>query len=124
MQTFFLGNLAALAFSVCAFAGETTKLTVQVQTLSEKPVDRASVIINFVEGRSIVKLGKKITTHWELRTNQEGVARIPSIPQGKVRVQVNAKGFQTFGQTFDVDDDEKTLTIKLNPPQQQYSAHE
>jgi hypothetical protein len=103
---------------------ETTRLNVEVQTLSGKPIDRASVIVNFVEGRSIVKLGKKIQTHWEVRTNQEGVAKIPPMPEGKVRIQVIAKGYQTFGQTFEVSGDEKTLTIKLNPPQPPYSAHQ
>jgi len=57
-------------------------------------------------------------------TNQDGEAKIPSIPQGKILVQVIAKGYQTFGQTFDVNEDEKTLDVTLNPPQQQYSAHE
>jgi hypothetical protein len=118
-----------MAFALCpvgAFAedDDMTRLKVEVQTLSGKPVDRASVIVNFVEGRSIVKLGKKITTHWEVRTNQEGVAKVPPLPEGKVRVQVIAKGYQTFGQTFEVSGPEKTLTIKLNPPQPPYSAHQ
>ena len=41
-----------------------------------------------------------------------------------MRIQVNAKNFQTFGEVFDVDSEEKTIVIKLNPPQQQYSAHQ
>jgi hypothetical protein len=100
-----------------------TKLKVEVQSLAGKPVDRAAVVVQFVEGRSIIKLGKKIHTRWEVRTNQEGIAKIPAIPQGKIRVQVIAKQYQTFGQIFDVDEEEKTLVIKLNPPQAQYSAH-
>ena len=111
---------------VCLLAADTpmTKIRVEVRSLADKPVDRASVIVNFVEGRSIAKLGKKMITHWELRTNQEGVAKVPELPQGKVRIQVVAKGYQTFGDTFEVEDTEKTILIKLNPPQQQYSAHE
>jgi hypothetical protein len=77
-----------------------------------------------VEGRSVVKLGKKIRTNWELKTSQEGVAKIPPIPQGKILVQVSAKGYQTFGGTFDVSEEEKTLEIKLNPPQPQHSEHQ
>ena len=115
----------ALALCVPAvFADdEMTKLRVEVKSLSEKPVDRASVIVTFIEGRSIAKLGKKIQTRWELRTNQDGVAKIPEIPQGKVRIQVVARGYQTFGQTFEVDKPDQTLVVKLNPPQPQYSAH-
>ena len=107
----------------CFADSPMTKLKIDVRTLSDKPVDRASVIVQFVEGRSIIKLGKKIHTRWEVRSNQEGIAKIPAIPQGKIRVQVIAKGFQTFGKVFDVDEEEKTLQIKLNPPQPQYSAH-
>lgn len=100
-----------------------TKLTIVLKDQAGKPVDRASVIVKFVQGHSIVKLGKAIRTAFELRSNQEGEARIPSIPQGKILIQVIAKGYQTFGQTFDVTEDEKTLDITLNPPQQQYTAH-
>ena len=92
--------------------------------MSGKPIDRASVVVRFVEGRSIVKLGKKIRTNWELRTSQEGLAKIPPIPQGKILVQVIAKGYQTFGQTYDVAEEEKTIEIKLNPPQPQHSEHQ
>jgi len=51
------------------------------------------------------------------------VAKIPPIPQGKILVQVIAKGYQTFGETVDVSEEEKTVEVKLNPPQPQYSAH-
>jgi hypothetical protein len=116
--------LICLTAAVLFAAPPMSKLRIEVKTLSDKPVDRASVVVHFVEGRSVVKLGKKIMTNWETRTNQDGVARIPSIPQGKVRIQVIAKGYQTFGQIFDVDQEEKTVEIKLNPPQPPYSAHE
>lgn len=101
-----------------------TKLRIEVRSYSGKPVDRASVVVRFVEGRSAAKLGKKVIRQWEVRTNQDGVAKIPPLPQGKILVQVIAKGYQTFGQTFDVAEEEKTLEIKLNPPQPQYTAHQ
>ena len=101
-----------------------TKLTLQVTNESDRPVDRASVIIRFIQGRDYLKLGKHIRTTYELRTNQEGEASIPPIPRGKILVQIIAKGYQTFGQAYDVDQEEKTIEIKLNPPQKQYSAHE
>jgi len=101
-----------------------TKLSVEVKTNGGRPIDRASVVVRFVEGRSVAKLGKKIRTTYELRTNQDGIARIPAIPQGKILVQVIAKGYQTFGQTYDVNEEEKTLEVKLNPPQAQYSSHQ
>lgn len=115
--------IALAALTLPAHADDMTKLHITVTNLEGKPVNRASVIVKFVEGRSIAKLGKKIRTSWELRTNQEGVAKIPTIPKGKVLIQVIAKNYQTFGDYFTVEQDEKTINIKLKPPQPQYSAH-
>ena len=100
-----------------------TKLTIHVVNDSDKPIDRASVIVRFVQGRAYLKLGKKILDTYELRTNQEGEATIPEIPQGKIRIQVIAHGYQTFGEIMDINVTERTINIKLNPPQPQYSAH-
>lgn len=100
-----------------------TKLRIEVRNPGDKPVDRAGVIVRFVEGRSIAKFGKKIRTHWELRTNQEGVATIPPIPQGKILIQVIAKGYQTYGEYIEVNEEEKTVPVNLKSPQPQYSAH-
>jgi hypothetical protein len=113
------------AFSLPVLADEdATTLRIEVKTLGGAPVDRASVIVRFVEGRSIAKLGKKIRTTWETRTNMEGVAKIPPLPQGKIMIQVIAKGYQTFGQEFQIAEEQKTIQIKLNPPQPQYSVHQ
>ena len=101
-----------------------TKLTVEVKTFDDKPLERASVIVTFVEGRNYAKLGKKVYVPFELKTNMEGIAHIPPIPQGKIKVQVIAKGYQTFGQVFDINEEERTVEVKLQPPQQPYSAHE
>ena len=75
-----------------------TKLRIEVRkSTNDKPIERASVIVRFVQGRNPIKLGKRIMTSYQLKTNQEGVAAIPPIPQGKIQVQVIAKGQQTFG---------------------------
>src|SRR3982750_4249337 len=108
-------SVCALAFCALAAAAPMTKLNIVVKSQTGKPVDRASVVVRFVEGHSVIKLGKAIRTTFELRTNQEGEVKIPSIPQGKIRIQVIAKGYQTFGQIFDVTEDEKTVDIALTP---------
>ena len=125
MRNVLLLAAVLLATALVSPAGaQTTKLRIEVKNADGKPVDRASVLVKFVEGRSIVKLGKKIRTSWELKTNQEGVASIPPIPQGQILIQVIAKHHQTFGQKFDVNEEEKTIEVKLQPPQAQYSAHQ
>lgn len=111
-------------FAAPALAAEAmTNLKVEVKTLGGNPIERASVVVRFVEGRSVAKFGKKIRTNWEMRTNQDGVVKIPPIPQGKILIQVIAKGYQTFGQTYDVNEEEKTIEIRLKPPQPQHTEH-
>lgn len=101
-----------------------TTLRVEVKTHTDRPIERASVIVTFIEDRTHMKIGKKIPVTYELKTNMEGMAKIPPLPQGKIKVQVIAKGYQTFGEIFDVNEPEKTVEVKLNPPQQPYSAHQ
>ncbi|MEO8025666.1 MAG: carboxypeptidase-like regulatory domain-containing protein [Bryobacteraceae bacterium] len=123
MRSLIAGILFAGLAALPAAADDTTRIRVEVRSLQGKPIDRASVRVQFVEGRSIIKLGKKIIKSWELRTNQDGVAKIPELPQGKMLVQVYAKGYQTYGETIDVNEEKKTIEVKLKPPQPQYSAH-
>ena len=115
--------MLSLALLLPMLAADMTTLTISVKSPGGKPVENASVIVKFVKGHSVTKLGKKIRKEWELRTNQEGLVKIPPIPQGTILVQIIAKDYQTFGQNFDVDEEEKTLNITLNAPQPQYSAH-
>jgi hypothetical protein len=120
-RRFLLAALTLLSAATVPAATPTTQLAIHVLTPSGKPLDRASVIVRFVS--SNIKI-KKTRTTWETKTDQEGYSRIPSIPQGKIQIQIIAEGYQTFGQLFDISEAEKTIEIKLNPPQAQYSAHD
>lgn len=114
--------LAAVLAAGLSLAAELTRLQVVVKNLDGKPVEHASVIVRFTDTK--IKIGKKVMTTWETRTNQEGMIKVPPMPQGKIRVQVIAKGYQTYGQEFEVREDDRTIEVKLNPPQPQYSAHQ
>lgn len=103
---------------------EKTTIWVEVKNQYDKPVDNASVILDFLGSHQIHKLGKRKPIHWEVRTNQQGIAHFPPVPSGTVQLQVITKKYQTFGEKVDVDGAEKRIPIKLNPPQSQYSAHE
>jgi 5-hydroxyisourate hydrolase-like protein (transthyretin family) len=100
-----------------------TQINVHVTTMGGRPLDHAEVVVKFVKGRSVIEFGRKLHTTWEVRTNQDGLAKVPAIPRGTILIQVNAKGYQTYGQTFDVDELQKTIEVKLNSPQEQYTAH-
>ena len=116
--------LSFFALAAVAASAPETALTIKVTNLKGDPVDRASVIVRFISGHSVVKLGKAKTTQYELRTNQEGVAKFPPLPEGRIRLQIIDPRYQTYGDTVDISGAEKALDIKLNPPQTQYSAHE
>jgi len=116
-----------LALALCtgsskASAPQTT-IIVHVTNQHDKPVENAAVVLDFLGSHQITKLGKRKPIHWEVRTNLEGIAHFPPVPQGTVQLQVITKQYQTFGQKVDVDTDEKKLEIKLNSPQKQYSVH-
>ncbi len=116
--------LAAVLLIAPAFADDLTRIQVHVVNPGNHPIDQASVIVKFVEGRSKVKFGAKIRQEWDLKTSQEGMVKIPPIPKGKILIQVNASNYQTYGKTIDIQEDEKTVEVTLNSPQKQYSAHD
>ncbi len=120
----------AASFSFAATAADDepnplTKITVRVKTAGGKPVDRAEVIIRWNANAKHPRAGfsRAVRTTFEVRSNQDGEVSVPSVPKGNILIQVHAKGYQTFGKVFDVNEDERTFDVALNPPQQQYTAH-
>lgn len=98
----------------------TCKISVTVIKAKDgKPVEDAAVVFH-----PINKDGKD-EGNLELKTNEDGKAVINVIPVGDtVRVQVVATGYQTYGDSFQLPDDTKDITIKLNRPTRQYSIYE
>lgn len=117
----FLALVASLP--LIGAGSEKTSIIVTVKDQHDKPLDNATVILDFLGSRQIHKLGRRRQTHWEVHTNQQGLAHFPPVPQGAIQLQVVAKNHQTFGKKFDVDTDQKTIDVKLNPPQEQYTAN-
>src|SRR5580693_643115 len=108
MRRLLLCVILAVPGSLPVLAGDSTKLKVTVTNQDGRPVDRADVIVRF-SGKLDSKRRKKAHTTWELHTTLSGVANIPEMPKGKIQVQVTAKGYQTFGETFDVAEDERAI---------------
>ncbi len=99
-----------------------TRVTVKVTDERGRPIDRANVRLVFKQGRRKLTM-KKIRRSWELKTSQEGTARLPGIPKGDIMIQVTAKNHQSFGDTFTIEEDEKEVAITLKAPQAPYSVH-
>ncbi len=84
-----------------------------------KPVRNASVVLHPVD-----KDGKQGKGGFELKTDPEGRASFPAAPYGKLRIQVLARGYQTYGEDYDINQPEHEIVIKLRKPQGQYSIYE
>ena len=82
------------------------------------PVRNASVIIHPVN-----KSGEQEKGGLELKTDADGKTGIDGIRYGKLRVQVIAKGYQTFGEDFEVSEPEKEFVIELKRPQDQVTIY-
>ena len=81
---------------------------------SGKPITNAAVIFHMV--------GEK--GNMELKTNEDGKAIIDVLPVGgTVRLQIIAKGFQTFGDDYVVDKDDMAIEIRMKRPGEQYSIY-
>ncbi len=100
-------------------AADETRIHIHVTNDLGKPVGNAEVVVRFLESR-FLRTKKKV--EWELRTTSEGTVSTPGLPQGKILIQVSGSNYQTFGQTFDIYEPEKTVEIQLKPPQPQYSS--
>jgi hypothetical protein len=84
-----------------------------------KPVRNAGVVMH-----SVGKHDKQDRGGLELKTDADGKASFDGVPYGKLRVQVLAPGFQTFGEDYEVNQPTVDITIKLKRPESQYSIYE
>src|SRR5436305_2754133 len=92
---------------------------VVVRDENGKPVRNAAVIMHPVD-----EDGKQTRQGLELKTNPEGKASYDGVPYGRIRVQVLAQGFQTYGDDVQVGEPSMDVMIKLKRPARQYSIYE
>ena len=83
-----------------------------------KPIGNASVYVRYYESGGF--LHKDKLAELNFKTNQDGSAKVPEVPQGKILIQVIAKGWHTYGKWYDIDTDEQTIQVKLEPPPHWY----
>jgi 5-hydroxyisourate hydrolase-like protein (transthyretin family) len=96
----------------------TSRIEVTVlRDVNGKPIENAAVIFHPMEG-------EKNKGNMELKTNEDGKTVIDVMVIGDiVRMQVIAKGFQTFGQDFKIDKPEMAVEIRMKRPGEQYSIY-
>lgn len=97
----------------------TSLLTVTVVRDSNgKPVKNAEIVLHPVDEH-----GKQMAEGLELKTHDDGKAETGGIPYGKLRIQVIAKGFKTYGEDYDIGQPNLEITIKLQKPAEQFSIY-
>ena len=84
-----------------------------------KPIRNAAIVLH-----PLRKDGKQGYGGFELKTDPEGKASFDGAPFGKLRVQVLVRGFQTFGEDFDINQPTQQITIRLKRPRGQYSIYD
>jgi len=97
----------------------TARIAVSVvRDTDGKPIENAAVVFHAMEG-------EKDTGNMELKTGEDGTTVIDVMPIGDtVRLQIIAKGFQTFGDDYKIDKAEIAIEIRLKRPGQQYSVYQ
>ncbi|MGC2694750.1 MAG: carboxypeptidase-like regulatory domain-containing protein [Candidatus Angelobacter sp.] len=119
-------GLVVLLFALYAVAGKknapqpqsaSINMTV-LRDANGKPVKNAEVVLHLLK-----KNGQEMQEGLELKTHEDGKAEATGIPYGKVRLQVIAPGFKTYGEDIDVNQPNMEITIKLQKPSQQYSIY-
>src|ERR1700746_178969 len=104
-----------------AWAGEPTSALsfLVLKEDSGKPVRNAAVVLHPVNTH-----GKQGRGGFELKTDNDGKTHFEGVPYGKMRVQVLAPGFQTYGEDYEIDSEVKEIIVKLKRPQKQYSIYD
>ena len=96
----------------------TARIEVTVlRDVDAKPIENAAVVFHpMVNGKD--------EGNMELKSNEDGKAVIDVLPIGDtVRLQIIAKGFQTYGQDYKVDKPQLTIEVRMKRPGEQYSVY-
>jgi hypothetical protein len=94
------------------------KLKIMITNPNGHPVGNASVYVRYPKPDSFLHHGD--LQELDLKSNMDGSVRVPPVPQGKVEIQVIAKGWHTYGEWYDVEKDNQTVTIQLQEPPHWY----
>jgi hypothetical protein len=93
----------------------TSRIEVTVlRDADSKPIENASVIFHLDGDKG----------NMELKTNEDGKSMIDVLPMGStMRLQIIAKGYQTYGQDYKIDKSDMTFGIRMKRPGEQYSIY-
>ena len=93
----------------------TAKIEVSVlRDRDSKPIENAAVIFHTLKEKG----------NMELKSNEDGKALIDVLEIGEtIRLQIIAKGFQTYGGDYKIDKGELAIEVRMKRPGEQYSIY-
>lgn len=93
----------------------TAKIEVSVlRDKDGKPIENAAVIFHTLKEKG----------NMELKSNEDGKALIEVLEIGEtVRLQIIAKGYQTYGGDYPVDKEQMAIEVRMKRPGEQYSIY-
>ena len=93
----------------------TSKVEVTVLRDSDsKPIENAAVIFHLDGDKG----------NMELKTNEDGKSVLDILPIGAtMRLQIIAKGYQTYGQDYKIEKSEMAVGVRMKRPGEQYSIY-
>jgi hypothetical protein len=111
---------AGLWMALPARADDAERATVTVlvkEAESDQPVAFARLTLQYREEGSKLKLKRGKTISLSAKTNPQGRYKFTNIPKGTIRLMVIADQRQTFGQEFELEQDNQLIEVKLRKPQ-------
>ena len=112
--------LVAAAGAGLSAGAQDEEVRLEVTITAEEsgdPVTNATVYLKYEEKRFLRK-DKKI--EFTSKTNDDGKAVFPLVPEGRVLVQIVAKGWKTYGKYYELEGPKQTLEVKLQPARRWY----
>lgn len=122
-----LALISLLVFGMATVASAKKKKATPLATVNfvvvrdenDKPIRNAAVVMHPVDDE-----GKQERSGMELKTDPDGKTSYDGVPYGKLRIQVLAHGFQTYGDDYEINQPDMDITIKMKRPSGQYSIYE
>jgi hypothetical protein len=115
-----IATVMLLSSVAAPLAADEDGVRLQVEVTAEstgKPIVFATIYVKFKEKRLLWKDKKR---EWQVKTNLEGKAVFPEMPEGGALVQVIAKGWKTYGRFHELKGPKHVLEIKLEKPKRWY----
>jgi hypothetical protein len=113
LAAFFL--LVVVQAPARADSPERTSVHILVKdAVSDQPLANARLTLRF---REPGKRKRSKMLSFSAKTNAHGRYKFTNIPKGTIRLIVTAERHQTFGQDFELEQDDQLIEVKLKKPQ-------